>query len=71
MSPKRGRPISESTEDPAYIVDANFTAGRAREFYHRRRAARATVQPTEDKLQQGERIIELGFTDQDAAETLA
>ena len=72
MPQKRGRPMSELTDDSTLNRQRQLAAARMRDLRDRRRAARGvTAQPTPSQLQQGERIIELGFTDQDAAETLA
>ena len=71
MPQKRGRPVSEA-DDPILIRQRQLAAARSRTRNSRRRAERqVNLQPTPAQLQQGERIIELGFTDQDAAETLA
>jgi hypothetical protein len=48
------------------------TARRVRELCKRRKATRLPQVPaTAEQLQQGEQIISLSFTDEDAAETLA
>lgn len=71
MANKRGRPTVES-EDPAVRQRRERTAQRNRNYYARLRAARAAVTPVNvPQLQQGERIVDLAFTDWDAAETLA
>ena len=72
MPNKRGRPLVE-TDDPVVRQRRERTAQRTREYYARLRAARAaTALVTSEQLQQGERIADLGFTDEDtdAAVTL-
>jgi hypothetical protein len=72
MSAKRGRPVSEDTLDTAVLRRRQETARRVREHRQRRQAAQpASAPPTADQLQQGEQIISLAFTHEDAAETLA
>jgi hypothetical protein len=71
MPLKRGRPVSNPTTDPAVIRRREQTAVRAREYYARRRtAATANTTVTLEQLQQGERIVSLAFTEEDAAITL-
>jgi hypothetical protein len=72
MPQKRGRPVSELSDDCTLNRQRQLAAARMRDLRRRQRPVyRTTVQPTPAQLQQGERIIDLGFTEYDAAETLA
>lgn len=71
MPDKRDRPQSLRIDDAAAARRRQLTAERTRQWRDRQRAARAaTTQLTPEQLQQGEQIVSLAFTDEDAAETL-
>ena len=72
MSPKRGRPPSY-TDDDTVKRRRQLTAARTRAYRQRRQndsSARVPSTP-QPSLQYGERIVNLTFTEWDAAETLA
>src|SRR5271163_3356160 len=69
MPPKRGRPPLD-TDDLATIQRRQKNAERARRFYNRRKASHAAITPvTHEQLQQGEAIVDLAFTHEDAVPT--
>ena len=71
MPEKRDRPQSINADDPAAVRRRQLTAERTRQYRERQRAARTPVQQaTLPQLQQGERIVSLAFTEEDAAITL-
>ena len=75
MPNKRDRPQSLDGEgnstDAAALRRRQLTAERTRRYRERLRVAGTSVRPpTQEQLQQGEQIISLAFTEQDAAETL-
>jgi len=69
MPPKRGRPPLD-TDDPKTKHKRQKNAARAKRFYIRRKASRAArTLVTHEQLQQGEAIIDLAFTHEDAVPT--
>src|SRR5271154_4593058 len=70
MPPKRGRPVSHHTDDPVILERRRKNAERQMQYYNRKKAAQAVNTPVKvEQLQQGELIIDLGFTNEDAEPT--
>src|SRR5271154_6870848 len=70
MPPKRGRPVSHHTDDPVILERRRKNAERQMQYYNRKKAAQAVNTPIKvEQLQQGELIIDLGFTNEDAEPT--
>ncbi|KIW11733.1 hypothetical protein PV08_09005 [Exophiala spinifera] len=68
MPSKRGRPLSQTTDDPTLNRRRVLAAARVQRFRHRQRDERTSItRPTSAQLQQGEQIISLAMTDEEEA----
>ena len=65
MPAKRGRPISNESQDPVVLERLQRRAERNRRYYNSHRPPRRP--PTQAQLQQGEQIVSLAITDEEEA----
>jgi hypothetical protein len=70
MAPKRRGPTSPNTDNLVIQQRKQHATERARQYRSRKKAAKAVnTLVTEEQLQQGEVIVDLGFTDETAVPT--